>query len=97
MCCEFVIATVAEGCRGGGDGNLSESERESKAVEEENWQPVFIALNSFLAHLPASAVSTAPASYAVSKIALAKLVEYVASRTLMYERTMSILGWWRRR
>ncbi|KAJ9612933.1 hypothetical protein H2200_002874 [Cladophialophora chaetospira] len=40
--------------------------------------PVFIAVNSFIAHLPGSMVETAPASYASSKIAVEKLVEYMA-------------------
>ncbi|EXJ56039.1 hypothetical protein A1O7_08970 [Cladophialophora yegresii CBS 114405] len=40
---------------------------------------VLIGINSLIAHLPASIVEQCPASYASSKIALAKLYEYVAS------------------
>ena len=39
---------------------------------------VFMAVSSSLSHFPGSAVTTAPASYASSKIATAKLVEYIA-------------------
>ena len=41
--------------------------------------PVLISINSLLAPMPASAVRTAPASYASSKMAQGKLVEYVAA------------------
>jgi NAD(P)-dependent dehydrogenase (short-subunit alcohol dehydrogenase family) len=37
--------------------------------------PVFVGFNSLLAHFPATQVMTAPASYAVTKIAAAKLIE----------------------
>lgn len=40
---------------------------------------VLIGINSLIAHLPASVVEQCPASYASSKIAVAKLYEYVAS------------------
>ena len=40
---------------------------------------VLIGINSLIAHLPASQVDAAPASYAVNKIAAAKLYEYVAA------------------
>lgn len=41
--------------------------------------PVLIGINSLIAHMPASEVEMAPASYATSKIAQAKLYEYVAA------------------
>jgi NAD(P)-dependent dehydrogenase (short-subunit alcohol dehydrogenase family) len=53
------------------------SEGESKSESER--RPVLIGINSLIAHLPASIVEQCPASYASSKIALAKLYEYVAS------------------
>ena len=40
--------------------------------------PILISMNSLLAPMPASAVATAPASYASSKMAQGKMVEYVA-------------------
>lgn len=40
--------------------------------------PVLIGVNSFIAHLAAVHLETAPASYASSKISVAKLIEYVA-------------------
>lgn len=41
--------------------------------------PIFISVNSLIAHLAAVHVDSAPASYAASKIAVAKLAEYTAS------------------
>lgn len=42
-------------------------------------RPAFIAMNSCLTHFPASFIQTASASYAVSKVAAAKLTEYLAA------------------
>jgi NAD(P)-dependent dehydrogenase (short-subunit alcohol dehydrogenase family) len=41
--------------------------------------PILISMNSLLAHMPAPHVKSAPASYAASKVAQGKMIEYVAS------------------
>jgi NAD(P)-dependent dehydrogenase (short-subunit alcohol dehydrogenase family) len=44
--------------------------------------PVLISMNSLLAHFPAEHVGTAPGSYASSKMAQGKMIEYVAKENV---------------
>lgn len=52
--------------------------------------PVLISYNSLLAHFAATDVKTAPASYATSKMAQGKMIEYVASENEGTVRAYSV-------
>ena len=52
--------------------------------------PVLISFNSLLGPMPATAVTTAPASYASSKVAQGKMIEYVASENQGKVRAYSV-------
>lgn len=49
-----------------------------QCVKKDSKQRVLMILSSFLGHIPASQITTAPASYSISKLASAKLAEFVA-------------------
>ena len=64
--------------------NLATASLDNTSFKEGD-EPVFIGFNSLLAHLPGTQFTIAPASYAVSKITAAKLMEYLSSENRKFK------------